>query len=92
MGVASGRLYPSPAYRNFQGQFVAASGGLVQGVELSVYLPGHGQVSCSGGVCITDESADLGPEGIQVSALGIAYPQYEELFPRHVAAYKAQFQ
>jgi hypothetical protein len=29
--------------------------------------------------------------GLEIDVLGIGYPLYEELFPKHVADYKARF-
>jgi hypothetical protein len=48
-------------------------------------------LEASGGVHIADHSAELGPEGIEASVLGIPYPAYATLFPEHVDAYERQF-
>ena len=40
---------------------------------------------------MADHSAKLGPDGIEVTVLGIGYPLYAELFPQHVNAYEKQF-
>ncbi len=91
MGVAFGRFYPTDAYAGFQPRFVAAAGADAPGLSVTVRLGGGPVLPCSGGVGIQDCSAELGAEGIEVSALGISYPAYEELFPQHVASYEAQF-
>lgn len=49
-------------------------------------------LQAQGGVHIADCSAELGDEGLEVSVLGVPYPNYEELFPHHVAAYEQQFE
>lgn len=59
---------------------------------LVVRLVGGRDLPAQGGVHITDYSAELGIEdGIEIDVLGIDYPLYGELFPEHVAAYRAQF-
>jgi hypothetical protein len=44
-----------------------------------------------GGVFIQDLSADLGPEGIEVSILGLDGESYRRFFPKHARAYEDQF-
>jgi hypothetical protein len=56
-------------------------------LALSVRVAGGALLEPSGGVGLRDFSAQLGEEGIEVEVLGIGYPQYEELFPEHIAAY-----
>jgi hypothetical protein len=90
MGVASGRFIPVPDYAAIQIYFVSAGGNSVPGMALSVRVSGGDVIACCGGVHLTDYSAELGPEGLEVSAIGIAYPQYQDLFPTHVAAYQAR--
>ena len=90
MGVASGKLIPLPAYAKVQSHIVASGGSSPQSIVLSIQLVG-GQALVCAGVSILDCSADLGPTEIEVTALGISEPPYEELFPHHVAAYANQF-
>jgi len=87
MGVAGGRFIPAPAYGAIQeavresfGSSQAALGLTVRTADGSV-LPGGGSVS------LEDSSDVRGPEAMEVSVLGIAYPAYEEWFPQHVAKY-----
>jgi hypothetical protein len=82
MGVALGRLIPSSDYASMR----------------SATLQGLLTIRVAGGECLTpqivhidDYSAELGPEGLQISALGIRYPAYAQLFPHHVRAYEQQF-
>jgi hypothetical protein len=91
MGVAAGKLSPSPAYRTIQPSVVAAREGSQADLALAVRTADGQELPGQGGVQILDYSAELGAEGIQVHVLGIGYPLYEELFPQHVAAYRSQF-
>jgi hypothetical protein len=60
-------------------------------LALLVRLKNGADVPSAGGVRITDYSAELGDEGLEIEVLGIPYPLYGELFPEQVAAYRAQF-
>ena len=92
MGVAYGRFFPLPAYAKIQRAVIAArEGGSQADLSLEVRPSGGETLPAQGGVSIRDFSAELGPEGLEVEVLGIGYPLYEELFPGHVAAYKARF-
>jgi hypothetical protein len=92
MGVAFGRLLPAPGYLDVKAVVVAAQGGpLSEDLELSIRDGSGTTLESSGGVHIADQSAELGPEGLEVSVLGIPYPNYGTVFPEHVAAYERQF-
>lgn len=95
MGVAFGQFHASAIYDELRSLFLYSGGPGGKPVpassELSLLLPDGRQIQSSGGVVIEDFSDDLGPEGLQVTILGIPYPEYEALFPQHVAAYEAQF-
>ena len=80
MGVASGRLHPTSAYV-----------GVSVDVTLRVRPEGASFFEPAAGVYIEDHSADLGPEGIEVSVLGLDAAVYELHFPQHVRAYERQF-
>ena len=87
MGVALGRFFPSSAYSiNMTSQQDEHSQ-----TSLSLRIQGGETLQSAGGVHITDFSADLGPDGIEVSILGITNPPYDLLFPQHVASYENQF-
>jgi hypothetical protein len=90
MGVAEGRFMPSPAYATIQAQVIAARERTQDHLSLSARFAGR-DLPAEGGVHILDYSAELGTAGLQVSLLGIGYSLYEQLFPEHVAAYKAKF-
>src|SRR5512133_4403840 len=92
MGVAGGKLLPSPEYSIIQASVIARREGSQAHLGLVVRLVGGRDVPAQGGVHIADYSAELGIEdGLEIDVFGIGYPLYEELFPEHVAAYKAQF-
>jgi hypothetical protein len=97
MGVASGKFVPTAAYEAIQPyclmkQAEGPEGMLtLEGVEgLTVEMERGEQIECSGGVHIMDFS-ELGEPLIEVHVNGIPYPQYGEIFPHHVDAYKNQF-
>ena len=91
MGVAGGRFVPLPAYESIRSTVVAALEGDQSHLQLSVRVTGGPALPTQGGVQIIDLSAELGAEALQVHALGIGYPLYQELFPSHVTAYENQF-
>ena len=90
MGVAFGRFLPLPAYYAIQPTVIAAKGGQLEQMRLSVCIDGGAQLQCSGGVHLVDHSVK-GHEEIEVSVLGVNWPQYEEVFPAHIETYAAQF-
>jgi hypothetical protein len=90
MGVAEGKFLPSPAYARIQPAVLAARESSQAQLSLTVRLIGGQVLPAQGGVHILDYSDELGADGLEVSVLGIGYPLYEELFPEHVAAYRAQ--
>jgi len=93
MGVAVGRFLPAPGYVTIQSVVVAAAGGsLPEDLHLSIRGSDGMTLQSCAGVHIADYSAELGPEGQEVSILGVPYPDYKSLFPEHVAAYERQFQ
>ncbi|MGA3371803.1 MAG: hypothetical protein ABSC48_08595 [Terracidiphilus sp.] len=92
MGVASGKFFPLPAYdsiptftvRDIAEVEVASQSHpslIVRDVDGRELVP-------SGGVQISDYSAELGPDGLTVEIVGIGYPMYAELFPEHVVLYR----
>jgi hypothetical protein len=94
MGVAGGKFMPVRAYDQIR-SFTCLSPSQRQipsqeCLKLVVRDSGGREIPSSGGIQITDYSAELGPEGLVVEVLGIGYPLYEELFPEHVAAYRNQ--
>jgi hypothetical protein len=90
MGVAAGKFIPSPAYASIHSSVVAAREGSQSHLSLVVRLVNGPELPAQGGVQIFDYSAELGADGLEVHVLGIGYPLYAELFPEHVAVYKAQ--
>jgi len=92
MGVAGGKLLPSPEYSIIQPSVIATRESSQAHLRLVVRLVGGRELPAEGGVHITDYSAELGiDDGLEIDVFGIGYPLYGELFPEHVAAYKAQF-
>lgn len=91
MGVASGKMIPSEDYLGLQSRIVASQDSGHEGLNLTVRIVGGEMIQSRAGVHITDYSKDLGPEGIEVSVLGVVVPPYASLFPEHLAAYERQF-
>lgn len=92
MGCASGRFTPSSAYASFQEAVVNSSEGSQEHLHLSVRVAGGEELKPVGGVRLVDLVKELGEaEGLHVSVFGVGYPEYEALFPQHVAAYERQF-
>ena len=92
MGVAGGKLLPSPEYAKIQPSVIAARESTQEHLGLLVRLVGGQEPPAQGGVHIIDYSVEPGVEaGLEVEVPGIGYPLYEELFPGHVEDYKAQF-
>lgn len=92
MGVAFGRFLPAPGYVAIQAAVVAAQGRpLPEELLLSIRDSNGAILESCGGVHIVDHSSELGPEGLEVSILGVPYPSYEVVFPEHVSAYEQQF-
>ena len=89
MGVAFGKFNPNERYSRLRA--LATADETIQELKFELRAPDGTVIPCQGGVCIQDLSEDLGPEAMEVEALGIPYPLYEKLFPEHVQAYKAQF-
>lgn len=81
MGVASGVLHPN----EFYDRALAVAGGL------RVRPEGGELFEPVAGVQIEDYSRELGPEGIEVSVLGLDAEIYDRYFPMHVKAYKDRF-
>ena len=88
MGVAAGRFLPYPAYSIIQSSVVKSRDPSQAHLALVIRVKSGAEVPASG-VRITDYSAELGDEGLEIEVLGIPYPLYGELFPEHVAAYRA---
>jgi hypothetical protein len=90
MGVAEGKFIPTADYAKIQARVVDSSQSGKGDLQLIVRREGE-ELQAQGGVHITDYSAELGADGLQVSVLGIVRPPYESLFPEHVAAYARAF-
>jgi hypothetical protein len=88
MGVAFGSFKPSVAYEKIRHE-CSTNHADQSALELTVRTQSGVVISCAG-VSILDYSAEADESFIEVNVLGIAYPQYEELFPEHVAAYERQ--
>jgi hypothetical protein len=80
MGVAFGRFMPGPEYQRIQPRVVAGPHQHQSDLALSVRTLAGSVLLATGGVHITDHSAELGPEGIEVSVLGMIEPSYETVF------------
>jgi hypothetical protein len=91
MGVASGRLVPTPAYASIQRYCIEHREHWVNIPRLTVETLEGVLIECSGGVQIIDFSPELGERGIEIRLNGITSPAYTELFLHHVEAYRKQF-
>jgi hypothetical protein len=80
MGVALGVFHPTEAY-----------GRLTSGAVLRVRPEDAAFFEPVAGVHIEDFSGDLGPDGMEVSVLGIDADTYQRYFPMHLKAYDDQF-
>jgi hypothetical protein len=93
MGCAGGRFLPLPNYSSVKSSCrIDPHSGNVSSQEhlaLSVRVVGGDFIPAQGGVHIFDYSDYC--DAIEVHVDGIPYPLYEELFSKHVAAYKRQF-
>jgi hypothetical protein len=91
MGVAFGKFLPTPEYDEIRKFVIDVRDEVQSHLELRIVEVGGQELVCQGGIRISDYSNDLGLEGLEVTAFGIGYPRYAELFPERVAAYHAQF-
>ena len=89
MGVATGRFLPLPSYAHIQPQCISSRDMPQAHLALTIVRPTGELLPAVHGVAILDYSVELGE--IEVHAVGIGYPLYEELFPHQVAAYARQF-
>jgi hypothetical protein len=88
MGVAFGVFFPNERYAPFRD----ATPLLETGVRaVSLQAPDDTIVPAQVGAYIRDVEVEPGERELEVEALGIPYPQYDDLFPEHVRAYKAMF-
>jgi hypothetical protein len=74
MGVASGRLYTTDAYRSIQRYCVDHRDSWVELPGLSVMTESGVKIECSGGIQIIDFSPEIGEEGIQIHLNGVLSP------------------
>jgi hypothetical protein len=91
MGVAFGRLVPTPAYASIQPYCIQHRDQWKFIPGMTVQERGGAPIECSGGIQIVDFSPELGEEGIQIHLLGVTNPPYDELFAHHVEAYNKRF-
>lgn len=91
MGVAFGKFIPAPDYEAIRATVIELRGNDDGALRLSAQRADGMELDSLGGVHIEDHSDELGEDGLEVSVLGIGYPLYEALFPKHVATYRRQF-
>ncbi|NBF11880.1 hypothetical protein [Pseudomonas sp. Fl4BN1] len=91
MGVAFGVFVPGPGYSRIQGQVRASTQRDQRRFNFTVRIVGGEEIRASG-ASIADYSADCGADAIELVVLGIEYPDYGEVFPEHVEAYRRQFE
>lgn len=88
MGVVFGNFIPNANYDNLRSKIVGSYGDQAH-LELQVYTETGIRIPCIA-VGIEDNTAEI-PEWLQIEILGIPYPEYENIFPHHVQAYKDLF-
>jgi|GEM_PF-3331306 len=92
MGCAEGAFHPTEAFQKFlenEPPQIHEIPEFEMWNELSLVTAAGEIITCAGTVL---SRVDFGDEiEVFVTALGIGYPTYEELFPEHVAAYENQF-
>ena len=86
MGVAFGQFFPTEGYEDIRHECINNHADQTH-LHLSIVSPTGEAVPCAD-VAILDQTPSVGPGEMQVEALGIGYPLYEQLFPMHVAAYE----
>ena len=88
MGVASGKLRPTPSYTSVRDQCISALGsGKWDRLQLSVKSGDGTSLPAQGGIMILD-AHEIDPSEVEVHVAGIPYPLYEQLFPKHVEIYR----
>jgi hypothetical protein len=84
MGVAHGRFHPSDLYQS------ARHAG--PNADLRARPEGSDEYfQPAGGVLIEDLSSEFGPEGIEVTVLGLDAATYQRFFPQLVKTHEDQF-
>lgn len=84
MGVSHGRFHPSDFYCSTFHARPGANLRMRSEVSEEFFQP-------SAGVFIEDLSAEFGPEGIEVSVLGLDAEVHRQFFSHHVKSYQKQF-
>jgi hypothetical protein len=88
MGVASGKLRPTPSYSTVRDDCISAlASGKWDRLNLSVRSEDGKSLPAQGGVMILD-AYEIEPSEVEVHVAGIPYPLYEQLFPKHVEIYR----
>ncbi|NBZ87391.1 hypothetical protein [Stagnihabitans tardus] len=96
MGVAFGQMLPSPAFAAFRTSHAPDLGeaGETSWGNLSARSDSGVLLDCADVVIVVhdlDAAPEDGAPGIEVTAYGIAWQQFETLFPEHVAAHDHRF-
>jgi len=68
-----------------------AYAGVVPGSSFRVRAVGGDFLEPSAGVHVADHSAELGPDAIEISVLGLDAAAYRQYFAAHVRAYEDKF-
>ena len=89
MGVASGRLVPTPAYASIRPVVLLAEQAEAPGLRLRARAHTGEYLEPCSHVYITDYSDELGADGLEVAILGLE--PYEKFFLHHREAYERQW-
>lgn len=98
MGVACGRFEPNNSFSAVRSRMKPALDGFGKELRDAWFVSGLSAKAADGAAisCVDVAIWEYGEEGaasvLHVECLGIEYPQYEQLFPKHVKAYKDQFE
>jgi hypothetical protein len=97
MGVASGRFEPTNSFSAMRSRMKPAYDGVGKKLGDARFVTGlyartaDGTPICCSEVAVWEYGEAHAPFALSVECLGIDYPQYEELFPHLMQAYKDQF-
>jgi len=75
MGVAGGRLLPTPAYTSIQPYCIEHRDRWVPIPRLMISVVDGAPIECSGGIQIIDFSPELGDAGLEIHLSGVPYPR-----------------
>lgn len=91
MGIAHGEFIPTDKFNQYRSQFEIIDSDYRRLEGLTLKTSKGIEVKCSMGKVIIEYGDIDKPFNLEFTALGIASPFYEKLFPHHVKVYREQF-